>query len=360
MELEIEDKHMGRAHSAPKAFTFALKLDEGSNLLHYLTYEGTFLGKDYNANIPILHEGYNKITDFDFWVNNQLKQKYYILWFKNEDKCKQFIKMLKDKAEDRKAKIQNPIYTYTRTGWQTTAQYNKTEETDLIGYNSYLQKIKKDIHNYQKYLTFLTSINEGHKSLNYLLYGDPGTGKTTLIKVLGNIYNCPIYIANQMLMENVPISNILSPAGDNMKIILFEDFDRYLENRKEKGDNMAEILNALDGLQSSHGIIRFFTGNNVDLILSNKALVNRLNSKFLFSKPDRSQFENKLNTLLRYFNYVDKKELLEDPVNKDKLNTFIDKIMEKNITLRPFTNYVIRYLFDNEFFDNLLDNIDEL
>jgi SpoVK/Ycf46/Vps4 family AAA+-type ATPase len=163
-----------------------------------------------------------------------------------------------------------------------------------------------------------------------------------------------------MLMENVPISNILSPAGDNMKIILFEDFDRYLENRKEKGDNMAEILNALDGLQSSHGIIRFFTGNNVDLILSNKALVNRLNSKFLFNKPDRSQFENKLNTLLKYFNYVDKKELLEDHVNKDKLNTFIDKIMEKNITLRPFTNYVIRYLFDNEFFDNLLDNIDEL
>ena len=123
---------------------------------------------------------------------------------------------------------------------------------------------------------------------------------------------------------------------------------------------MAEILNALDGLQSSHGIIRFFTANNENLILSNKALVNRLNSKFLFNKPDRSQFENKLNSLLKYFEHINKKELLEDTHNINKLNTFIDKIMEKNITLRPFTNYVIRYLFDNEFFDNLLDNIGEL
>ena len=228
MNIEIEDKHMGRAHSAPKEFTFALKLVEGSDLLHYLTFEGIFLGKDYNANIPIFHEGYNKVAGFDIWINNQLKQKYYILWFKNNVECDEFIKMLKDKAEGRKQKIQNPIYTFTKNGWQITSQYNKTSETDLIGYDSYLQKIKKDINNYKQYLNFLTSINEGHKSLNYLLYGEPGTGKTTLIKVLGNIYNCPIYIANQMLMENVSVSSILSPAGDNMKIILFEDFDRYL------------------------------------------------------------------------------------------------------------------------------------
>jgi hypothetical protein len=36
------------------------------------------------------------------------------------------------------------------------------------------------------------------------------------------------------------------------------------------------------------------------------------------------------------------------------------KKLIKNITTRPFVNYVIRYLFDTEYLDNMIANIDEL
>lgn len=33
---------------------------------------------------------------------------------------------------------------------------------------------------------------------------------------------------------------------------------------------------------------------------------------------------------------------------------------KKNLTLRPFSNYVIRYLFDEEYLTIMIENINEL
>lgn len=43
-----------------------------------------------------------------------------------------------------------------------------------------------------------------------------------------------------------------------------------------------------------------------------------------------------------------------------KLDTFLDLVVDKNITLRPFTSYCIRYVFDENCLDNMIEKISEL
>ena len=113
---------------------------------------------------------------------------------------------------------------------------------------------------------------------------------------------------------------------------------------------MSQILNALDGFNDNGDIIRVFTANNTEKILSFDALSNRMSHMFEFTKPNRLIFENKLKKLLSFYNSYD----------DIKFNTFIELILEKNISVRHFTNYVIRYMFEENFLDSMIYNIEQI
>ncbi|AYV82507.1 MAG: AAA family ATPase [Hyperionvirus sp.] len=171
-----------------------------------------------------------------------------------------------------------------------------------------------------------------------------------MIRAFASKYNYPIYIVNPGNINLDYLDKILSPKSSNETIILvFEDFDRFLENRKA-APVMSQILNSLDGLQDSSNVIRFFTGNDCDVIFNNKALINRMSAKFKFDYPTRDMFKVKLLRLLQH------------TVNKDqaKIDEYVDMIAEKNISMRPFISYSIRYLFDENPLEKMIANIDEL
>lgn len=186
------------------------------------------------------------------------------------------------------------------------------------------------------------------------MYGLPGTGKTTMMRVLATETKYPIFIVNGRTMSG-DLSVVLNPAVvPGFKILLFEDFDRYLEN--ESGSNvidMSQILNQLDGIETTNNSIRFFSANNPDIVLRNKALTNRLSGKFKFDVPDDDGFTKKIDRLLTC------KKI--DEIDLEKKKRFISLVSKKeSVTLRPFTNYVIRYLFDEDYLDKMIENIDEL
>jgi chaperone BCS1 len=126
---------------------------------------------------------------------------------------------------------------------------------------------------------------------NYLLYGKPGTGKSSLIFALASELNYKIKIIDLKSVSSV--GDILYKIADtNKTFYVFEDIDalstsfvergeidtslvkqdnkpvaetpRSLEDSKEQGLNLSDILNVLDGLYTPEGIICFFTTNHIE------------------------------------------------------------------------------------------------
>lgn len=107
-----------------------------------------------------------------------------------------------------------------------------------------------------------------------LLYGQPGTGKSTLIKSLcdkyelTNIYNVDLSKDNNLdLISKIP----------NKSLILMEDVDRYFKpvrNNKDSNEivswessfNMNKMLNILDGLTSPENCLIVMTANDISVI----------------------------------------------------------------------------------------------
>lgn len=340
----------------PDDFEFRVKTYLNSNLLKQLVV-------NYNVkSILLTNEGTHACPETGLynwdgihcWVYNQEKQGFIILYFKSITEFNFLIEVINLRSKKEIEKIQNKLYRYNENkGWVLTEKYSDFNEKYLIGYGEYFKCIEKDIENHKKNQILLKQLGE-FKSLNYLLYGIPGTGKTTLIKALSSKYNMDVYVINTITVKSVDISSILNPgkAAKNNIILLFEDFDRFLDSEDTK-QLMSQILNAMDGFDDTGNTIRFFTGNNCDNIFNEKALINRISGKYKFDYPNSEMFRSKLLKLLSItnINLVD---------NNDKIDLFIQQIVNKKLTLRPFTSYCIRYLFNENCLDDMIENVNVL
>ena len=340
----------------PIDFEFSTRLHINSHILELIVK---------HCNVKRIYENNNKMhacpeTGFytwfgiNCWVYNQEKQGLLTLYFKTIYEYNFLIETFNLLSKKVIEKIKNKLYRYNENkGWLLTETYSEFQEKYFIDNNNYFESIEKDINNHKKNSSFLQSIGE-YKSLSYLLYGVPGTGKTTLIKALSSKYNMDVYVINSITVKSENIASILNPGKNSVKnvILLFEDFDRFLESDDTK-QLMGQILNAMDGFDDTSNTIRFFTGNNCDIIFQEKALINRISGKYKFDYPDSEMFRNKLNKLLSITE-------IDLEANREKLDHFISLIIDKYITLRPFTAYCVRYLFNEDFFDKIIENINDL
>ncbi|CAH6420841.1 AAA family ATPase [uncultured virus] len=347
--------------AAPKEYIFYVKMIVPCQFLKdlndFFNINNQFMNNSYGPQMlyAIPKNGYHMFEDIQVWVVDREKNSVTYLYFKCKEDYNKLIEIMTKKKMTNRLEIKYPIYRYEPNcnRWNLTSQYSLKKEEDLIGYDHYINMIEDDLKKFTEHKDYLVEIGENNRSLNYLLYGPPGTGKTSLVKLLASKHNFPIFIINAMGINSCYLNNILSPQveleNNNYKIILFEDFDRFLENKKNDV-LISNFLNALDGLDDKGDTIRFLTGNNEELILQNEAMSNRMNGKFQFYKPTKEMFHKKLSKLLSIHKNID----------NNKLNEFLNLIEKKNITFRPFVNYTIRYLFKENYMDELIQNIDQL
>ncbi|AYV81087.1 MAG: AAA family ATPase [Harvfovirus sp.] len=343
--------------SCPPEFTYTVKFPFNSAFLYDLEtyapvdriFDAAHNGQTFYAQPAV---GPLTILDVKCYVS-RCDDTHVIINFPSSKEWKLIHKTIADLKHASKAKIKYQIYRYTAQDnyWYLDATYKFKGTDELIGYDTYIENIEKDIRNFTLHSDFLNKIGES-KSLNYLLYGPPGTGKTTLIRTLASKHNFTICIINPNGLDYKNLVTALNPVIDvpGPKILLFEDFDRFLQDGS-KDIVMSQILNSLDGLDDSSNILRFFTGNDCDVIFGNKALINRMSAKFKFSYPEIPMFKAKLMRFLTY---------RKNPIDDEKVNAFLYKVSKKKITMRPFVNYCIRYLFEDNYLDQMISHHEEL
>lgn len=265
------------------------------------------------------------------------------------------------------------IYTWNSdySHWERDRRrmYNKSID-DLIGLDEIFNQIQKDIFTYKRNKTQLIRLGESN-GLNYMFYGAPGTGKSSLVRALAMKHEMPVYVAKMTAAKNEnQITEMLIPEPSNtrsddenelpddavsrdvtslrdFKIVLLEDVDRYLGTTKNNS-TMSAILNALDGIYPSFGVIRIFSANNPESLAKNKAFTTRLNKAFYFAPPTANQMERQV------YNAFQGKI-----VDSHKLAIFLDFIKDKDISMRQLTHFLCQHLDSENPMTDVLATMDQ-
>ncbi|KAI5954230.1 BCS1 [Candida jiufengensis] len=160
----------------------------------------------------------------------------------------------------------------------------------------------------------------------YLLYGPPGSGKTSFIQALAGELDYNICILN--LSENNLTDDRLNHLMNhipNRSILLLEDVDAAFNKKREQsndqgfnnGVTFSGLLNALDGVASAEECITFMTTNHPE----------RLDPALL--RPGRVDFKVLINNATEY---QIRKMFLRFYENEDKLcEEFIAKFRKLNL-----------------------------
>ncbi len=104
----------------------------------------------------------------------------------------------------------------------------------------------------------------------YLLYGAPGTGKTSLVRALASELRLDLYaISLGSVRDDQSLLNLFNEIQPR-SALLIEDIDTAVAARQrdstDEGVSTSGLLNALDGVGTPHGLTVFMTSNRREVL----------------------------------------------------------------------------------------------
>lgn len=200
---------------------------------------------------------------------SSLKNKSMVIECASEVARKAVMETLDEEA--RKSYIRRPRH-YTAAKWASfkiAADVPVRPIESVVLRNGQRDKITGDLH------TFLGQ-EEAYKRLGIpwhlgmLLYGPPGSGKTSIATAIAHTMNLDVYTLPLSSVESdTDLLELLSEVNPR-SILLLEDIDIASaatdRDDERRGVTMSGLLNALDGIATPHGIITIMTTNHFETL----------------------------------------------------------------------------------------------
>jgi hypothetical protein len=150
----------------------------------------------------------------------------------------------------------------------------------------------------------------------YMLYGEPGNGKSSMTLALANELSMDLYTLNLSAVTNDKSLSALIGDVTNDSILLIEDIDIFTStvsrNTEKETPTLAGLLNALDGVATPRGLITFITTNHVDSLDPALIRPGRIDYKLELTAPDDYQIRS-------MYRYVFDEELGVEPRKFDSM-----------------------------------------
>jgi DNA replication protein DnaC len=220
---------------------------------------------------------------------------------------------------------------YTKYGWSCFTNYINKRDCNSI----FLKENQKEniISNIQKFDSE-DSMNDYRKygipyKLNILLYGEPGTGKTSLIHSIASLTNrnlCVFNIGN-LLPEN-SISDVFNGLNDidERCILIIEDIDCICNETHTK--EMSCLINCLDGFNHKEGLITFITTNYPEKLTNAFRRAGRIDLDVCLNNLDKYQIKSMLQF---YFpNDIISEDLIKTIKNKNVAPCILQDFLFRN------------------------------
>lgn len=253
------------------------------------------------------------------------------------DKSIEVVKELKNDFLNSVGTLKKYIYDSKDCYWNDSHSTNYRSVDSLFLKEGEKERILKYIDDFTnpETKTDYIKFNIPYKS-NILLYGKPGTGKTTTILTIASHLKTNIgLIPISPSLDDAGLINALSDVKKNdCKIVVIEDIDCLFNDRKKHDSQrnsltLSGLLNCMDGLFRAEGIIVFLTTNRVEDLDEAMIRSSRIDFRLEYTFADKYQIE-------QCFNYY-------FPDQRDMFSKFYDKIQYKEYIIADFQEFFFKY-----------------
>lgn len=179
---------------------------------------------------------------------------------------------------------------------------------------------------------------------NVMLYGKPGTGKTSTIHAIASRINADVYLLQfTSKVDDTTLVNAFNSSrftedmqnkSKRNRIIVMEDVDCIFSDRKQHDTHrnsvtMSGLLNVMDGMLRVDGIIVFMTANSIESIDAALLRPSRIDLLVEYHLPTEAQVRDMFRAFL--------------PHQLDAFPAFYDKIQYKSVSTSALQQFLFRY-----------------